>query len=98
MAEIRWTIQAADELESIVNDISSDSAPHAKLFVIDIFNSIERLALFPESGRMVPEINRREIREIVSGNSRIIYRFRMEMIDILSIFHSSRWFDPKRIK
>jgi hypothetical protein len=42
MVEIRWTIQAVDDLESIVNFISSDSIHYAKLLASDIFEAIER--------------------------------------------------------
>ena len=101
MVEIKWTIQAADDLESIVNFISSDSVHYAKLLASDIIEAIERLALFPESGRIVPEFTIREIREIreiLFGNYRIIYRYKKEIIEILTIYHSSRLLDPKYIK
>jgi toxin ParE1/3/4 len=98
MVEIRWTIQAVDDLESIVNFISSDSVHYAKLLASDIFEAIERSAFFPESGRVVPELNMREIREILFGNYRIIYRFQKDIIEIITIYHGSRLLDPKSIK
>ena len=98
MVEIKWTVQAADDLESIVNFISSDSVHYAKLLALDIIEAIERLALFPESGRVVPELEQKTIREILFGDYRIIYRIRKKVIEIITVYHGSRLFDPKSIK
>ncbi|MCE5249459.1 type II toxin-antitoxin system RelE/ParE family toxin [bacterium] len=57
MAEIRWTIQAADDIESIVNFISADSEHYARLLAVDILGAVERAGAFSESGRVVTEIN-----------------------------------------
>ena len=98
MAEIRWTIQAANDFETIVKFIASDSNYYAQLFAADIFEIIERLIDFPESGRIVPETHIPEIREILFGNYRIIYRFKKETVEILTIYHGSRILDPTRLK
>jgi plasmid stabilization system protein ParE len=37
MAEVRWTPQAAGDLESITDFIAKDSPHYASLFVVDIF-------------------------------------------------------------
>lgn len=57
MAEIKWTLQAIGDLEAISEFISRDSAFYARLFVNKVVNSIERLKKFPESGRILPELN-----------------------------------------
>jgi plasmid stabilization system protein ParE len=46
--------------------------------VADVLEAVERIGEFPESGRIVPEIGERTVREIVLGNYRIIYRLRTE--------------------
>jgi len=50
MAEVRWTPQAADDLESIADYIAKDSPHYARLFVIDVLKAIERLTNFPGFG------------------------------------------------
>ena len=40
MAEVRWTPQAAEDLESIAEFIAEDSPHYARLFVIDILQAI----------------------------------------------------------
>ncbi len=65
MAEIRWTHQAADDLESITEFISQDSPHYARLFALDIIEAVERLVDFPELGRLVPEKDDPLFREII---------------------------------
>jgi len=94
MAEIRWTIQAADDLEGIANFISADSEHYARLLAVYILEAVERAGAFPESGRVVPETNTPEIREIPLGN----YRIKPEVIEILMVYHGARLLDPIRLK
>ena len=68
MAKIKWTFQALEDIGSIANYIARDSFRYANIFVINVFEAVERLEIFPKSGRIVPEINRKEIREINLGN------------------------------
>jgi len=44
MAEVRWTQQAADDLESITDFISQDSPHYARLFATDVIAAVERLS------------------------------------------------------
>ncbi|WP_394370829.1 type II toxin-antitoxin system RelE/ParE family toxin [Hymenobacter siberiensis] len=49
------------------------------------------LADFPQSGRMVPEFENTQLREVRSGNYRIIYRLeRIDKVEIARIFHSAQ--------
>jgi len=65
MAEVRWTPQAADDLESITEFISQDSPHYARLFATDVVEAVEQVASFPNLGRIVPERNDPLIREIL---------------------------------
>lgn len=94
MVEIRWTEQAADDLEAIAEFIASDSPHYASLFCIEVLAAVERLTIFPDRGRIVPEWSDPSIRELILGNYRIIYRRRGEIVELLSVYHSSRLLDP----
>jgi addiction module RelE/StbE family toxin len=98
MAQVRWTPQAADDLDAIAEFITEDSPHFAGLFVMDVLQMVERLAEFPELGRAVPEIGDKSVRELILGNYRIIYRFRGEAVEVLTIHHGARLLDPKRLK
>ena len=97
MAEVRWTPQAASDLEAIADFIAQDSPQYASLFVIDVFAAVERLGPFPESGRIVPEKGDPAIREIIFGNYRIVYRHRKDLVELLTIHHGARLLDPTRL-
>jgi len=97
MAEVRWTPQAADDLEAITEFIARDSSHYASLFVINVLQAVERLIGFPESGRIVPEKNDPQIREIILGNYRIVYRLRQGTVELLTIHHASRPLDISKL-
>lgn len=98
MAKIKWTPQSLEDIEAIANFITKDSSYYARMFTIKVFEAVDRLELFPESGRIVPELKRKEIREIILGNYRIIYRIKGELVEILTVYHSSRLLDVNEIK
>lgn len=72
MAGIKWTLQATDDLGSIAEFIAKDSPQSAGMFVGDLFQATERLALYPKSGRMVPEVGNPAIREVILGSAALI--------------------------
>lgn len=94
MAEIRWTAQAADDLDSIAGFIAGDSVHYASLFVMDVLDAVLKLKDFPQSGRMVPEAQDPLIRELILGNYRIVYRTNKELVEILTVYHGARLLDP----
>lgn len=61
-------------------------------------SAVARAARFPASGRIVPELQNEAVREIVLGNYRIIYRNHETFIAILTIYHSARLLDVRRLK
>ena len=94
MAEVRWTLQAADDLDAIADFIAQDSPHYASLFVLNVLKVVERLNQFREMGRIVPETNSPDIREIILGN----YRLKFDTPELLTIYHCSRLLDPKKLK
>lgn len=91
MAEVRWTDQALYDIENIAEFIAKDSETYAKIQVERFFEETEILESFPLSERIVPELKNKNIREIIFGNYRIIYRiFSKAYVDILTIHHGSR--------
>ncbi|MBX9657643.1 MAG: type II toxin-antitoxin system RelE/ParE family toxin [Nitrospiraceae bacterium] len=45
---------------------------------------------FPQSGRIVPEVNDPAVREVIHGNYRIVYRLIHDQIHILTVHHTAR--------
>jgi len=91
MVQINWTYQAKDDLKSIALYISTDSIKYARLQINKIKERTQVLKSFSKSGRVVPEIGDENIRELIEGQFRIIYKIcSMSKIDILTIYHSAR--------
>jgi addiction module RelE/StbE family toxin len=91
MVEIRWTDQALQDINNIAEFISKDSISYAKIQVNLFFEEVETLSQFPERGRVVPELQKKRIRELILGNYRIVYRIiSSKRIHILTIHHSRR--------
>lgn len=65
MTSLGWSAEALRDIESVRTYIAEDSPRYADLVVRRIMSAVERLATFPESGRMVPERGDPMIREVI---------------------------------
>jgi addiction module RelE/StbE family toxin len=90
---IIWTPQSQEDLREIQAFIARDAPISAAAFVRRLKSSVDRLKTFPESGQVVPEINNSNIREILFGQFRIIYRVKHRQVDIITVFHGARLLD-----
>ena len=62
-----------------------------KVFTCTNFSTlVNQLKTTPEIGRIAPEINNNQIRELIYGNYRIIYRLEKKKISILTIRHGKQ--------
>ncbi|MDZ7803473.1 type II toxin-antitoxin system RelE/ParE family toxin [Thiohalophilus sp.] len=88
--KVHWTNTAIRHLDGIYDYIAQDSPVYAKQQVDRLTRRSEQIAAFPQSGRMVPEFKREDIREVIEGPYRLIYVIKTEQIDILSVFHGAQ--------
>ena len=91
MIDVRWTPQASDDLQAIYNFIFRDSPHYARLVTEKIINAADQIERFPQIGRVVPELGRDDIREVIHPPYRIVYRV-SEVAHILTVFRASRSF------
>jgi len=96
--KIFWSPLAVERLENIYNYISVDNKSAAQKVAERIFKKVETLAKNPERGRIVPETNREEIREIFEGEYRIIYRIETKKVSILTIRNFKQQLSEKDVK
>ena len=90
--KVAWTEQAEERLQEIDDFISQNSPETALRFIGKLIERGDRLGAFPNSGRRVPELDSNDIREIIEGNYRIVYRVKPQRIEILTVFESHRQF------
>jgi addiction module RelE/StbE family toxin len=87
-----WSPRSIRDLESIHGHIAQDSPLYADLVVQRLILAPERLQQFPESGRIVPEREQPDLRELIVRPFRVVYRIRNDSIEIVTVFRTSRLF------
>ena len=87
-----WTRRAIADVQAIKQFIAKDSPHAAQLVTQRVVAAADRLILFPQSGRIVPELADPQIREVVQGSYRIVYRLTEKQVHILTVHHAARLF------
>lgn len=90
MAEVIWTEPALQELDAIAEYIALDNPAAASHLVKAVFDKIERLANFPKSGRIPPELPDSVYREVVVPPCRIFYREDEQRVFVLFVMREER--------
>jgi toxin ParE1/3/4 len=87
-----WAPMARLDLWDLLSYIAESDRRAAAEFGAGVFNAVERLKQFPESGRIVPEFENPTIREIIRKPCRIVYRVRQEqkLVEIARVWHAAR--------
>lgn len=92
MTVVRWTDQAVEDLRSIREFIERDSPRYGRLVAERLYEATSRIGLFPYSGRMVPELGREDVRDLIVGDYHIVYRLEADTAVLLTVYRSSRLF------
>ena len=87
---VHWTDTAQSHLEGIHSYIAQDSPEYATRTVDALTRRSQQIGDYPLSGRVVPEYEHDQIRELVEGSYRIIYHIRPDQIDVLAVLHVAR--------
>ena len=91
MAQVTWANAAIDDLQRLREYFEPASPRFAEKLMDQLISRTRMLADFPQSGRMVPEFEIAQLREVRSGNYRIIYRLeQIDKVEITRIFHSAQ--------
>jgi addiction module RelE/StbE family toxin len=85
-----WTDAALNQLEAIRDYLAQTSPDYSRRIVERLVNRSERIADFPRSGRMVPEYEIDEVRQVMEASYRIIYLIKENQIEVLAVIHTSR--------
>jgi Plasmid stabilization system protein len=87
--QVVWTDPALERVAEVAVYIAQDDPDVADRWTLELFDAVERLADFPESGRMVPELGARDVRELIFGAYRVFYRVG-SAVEVLSVRHGSQ--------
>ena len=88
--KLRWTESAQSDLLGIQSYIARDSSAYADAVIDRIIIRALGIVDFPESGQVVPEYDRDDIREVYVYSFRLIYSITSDEIRMLTVIHGSR--------
>ncbi|MFH0926510.1 MAG: type II toxin-antitoxin system RelE/ParE family toxin [bacterium] len=74
-------------MSNIYNYIARDSKYYATKVSQDIVERSEKIERFPESGRIVPELDDFKIREVFIYSYRLMYKISKQSIEVLAVIH-----------
>jgi len=88
--KLAWTKRAQDDLISIGKYIAEDNLVNAKKWIKKLRARARKITDAPMSGRVVPEFENNNIREVLLGNYRIVYLVQNETILIITVFEGHK--------
>ena len=85
---VLWTDQAFYRLAEIRDFIAKDDEVAADGHIRKLIARAKALEDFPSLGRRLPELPAAELRELIEGNYRIVYRIRKDTVEVLTVFEA----------
>ncbi len=93
--KVRWTEHAFSDALAIYDYIVEQSPRYADAVFEQILARPIQLVDHPESGSIVPEYNRDDLREVFVHSFRLIYRIADSELRVLTVIHGSRVLPPE---
>lgn len=85
-----WSAEARGQLAAIQEHVAQDSPQEAAALIKRLVDRVVQLETAPQSGRRVPEYPSDDLRELLSRPYRIIYRQRVEHLEVVTVMHYRR--------
>lgn len=85
-----WTEGAELELYEIGDYIAADNVDAAVAWIERLRERADAVARMPRSGRIVPELELDDVREVFVGSYRLIYRVIPGGIEVMTVFEGSK--------
>ena len=93
--KVAWSYVALGNLIETNKYIASENPEAARKVINDIFEAGNKIKAFPEKGRIVPELRRKNVREVFCYEYRIIYRIESKRIFVLTVLHMKQLLKKK---
>ena len=88
--KVVWTDEARAHLAGIHDFIKRDAPFYATQTIDKLTRRVEQLIDHPRSGRIVPNYDDENLRELIAHPYRLVYRIKPDRIDIIAVFHSAQ--------
>jgi toxin ParE1/3/4 len=89
---LRWSRRAEADLEAIGDYIAADDPVAAERWIGKLLERARKASLLPFAGRVVPELQIKELREVILRTYRIVYRIPGDEVQVITGFEGHRLF------
>ena len=96
--KVQWSAQAKQKVVAVGRYISRRNPQAAREFISQLRIRVHKIPPFPLSGRVVPELGREDIREVIVRNYRIVYLVKDESIEVITLFEAHQLFPFETFK
>ena len=90
--------EAFDEIERVRGSIALDRPDVAAEWIRRVFRRLRMRETFPRAGRVIPEFRDADLRELIFGNYRILYRVKKRSVRVLCFWDARREELPDRVE
>ena len=90
-----WTELAFAQLDEAMAFIAVDSPQTAARWLDMILEAAGQLSEFPDSGRVAPETDRADIRELIFSPYRLVYRRDSDAVHVTMVLHERQNVEPE---
>jgi len=88
--KVRWSRRSQTDLKDIGRYIARHNRNAARRWVSRLREKVLGIREQPRVGRIVPELMRDDIREVLLASYRIVYQIRTEDLLVLTVFEGHR--------
>ena len=92
-----WSPLADEQVDEAVAYVAAGDPAAALTWLEELLERVAALRRFPDAGRVVPELGRDEVRELIVGAYRVIYRRSDDLVEVAAIRHQARHLDEGEI-
>lgn len=85
-----WTDRAEARLDAFLGYIAGDVPGAAKALERRLILRSLQIGKFPHSGRKVPDYDRDDVRELIVGSYRLVYRIKVDHVDVLTVMRCAQ--------
>lgn len=85
-----WTEQARRMLDDAVSYVAQDSRPAAERLLIQALKAASSLDVHSERGRLVPELDQPNVRQLLVQRYRLLYEVTPAEVQVLAFLHGAR--------
>lgn len=98
MAQIIWAELAKEHLKELDAYIAEGSPFYSIVFIDKLVGAVEKVGAFPKCGRIIPEFELEDLREIIFHEYRIVYSVGEDSVTVIAIVHGAMDIIKKRAR